>query len=539
MTSSYLRSFIFIVILLCIIGSYNKAHSNNQKTILKLSLQDAINLTYKNNRTIKNSTLQRKSDLFDLKVEKDKFYPDLNFQTVYTRASDINSNKSVSRTRDVYDKYGIATSIALTLKTGAKMSLNWDRYLKKQSLASRDYINSYEFDIKSDLYQESTELRITQPLRKKFGFDVNLGSVKIAEINEKISQETLKKTKEYILTETILAYRYLQYAQKKYEISKESLDVAMKQYIFNKKLVEKGRMAPLDLVQSETDVANKKIDIVLYENQLQKNESDLIRILDIDSNISIHLIDDTLIDNVEIDEIDLNEKKLIKIAFSNNSDLLISKLQIKIAEINLLIASNQKKIDISFTAGYSKTAEFDHFTNIFSKDCIQKADSWDVGLIFSHTMGDYTDEQIYSKKLANLRIAKNNFYDQKETIRLSILEKIREVKLRKKQVELAQKAKFLTRKKLNIELKKLNMGRSSNFQIVSFQNDLVTAKTNELLAIIEFFNSITMLNQSLGIVLLEWIPINKKTKKTGLLLKPALFFAKRSSGIFSTYFCSP
>jgi outer membrane protein TolC len=77
-------------------------------------------------------------------------------------------------------------------------------------------------------------------------------------------------------------------------------------------------------------------------------------------------------------------------------------------------------------------------------------------------------------------------------------------KIRKKQVDLSQKARLLSEKKLAIELKKLDMGRSSNFQIVSFQNDLVTAQTNELLAIIEYYNSIALLEQTLGITLSKW-----------------------------------
>ena len=73
-----------------------------------------------------------------------------------------------------------------------------------------------------------------------------------------------------------------------------------------------------------------------------------------------------------------------------------------------------------------------------------------------------------------------------------------------RQVELAVQARELSERKLDIEQEKLKAGRSTNFQLVSFQNDLLNAQNNELNAKIEYLNALTALDRILGTTLDTW-----------------------------------
>jgi hypothetical protein len=409
--------FLYQLAIICIINLFAvnvPAQDNTPVTVMNLSLKDVITLTYKNNRSINNALLKRKSDQFDLLVEKDRFNPDLTISTSTSRSSSLDKQKKMSRIRSTIDHYSVSTDVSVKLKTGADLSLTWDGYQKRQSSSAMDYLNNYGYDDTKNIYDHQTELRFTQPLLKGFGVKVNTGPLKIAEINEEISKLTLKKTQITILTNAIITYRNLLYAQQQYEISKKSLDVSTKQYELNKKLVERGRMASLDLVQSENDVANKRIALVLSENQLQQKQFDLIQILDIETNHSIRATDRISVENITGDRINLDHSNLIMVALLNNPDLLIALAQQRISEINNMLASNYKQFDLSFTAGYSNNAVFDHMTTLFSHNYDTKNDSWDVGLFFTHTFGDLSDDQNCYRSKVNLRIAKNNVIDEKE-----------------------------------------------------------------------------------------------------------------------------
>jgi outer membrane protein TolC len=57
---------------------------------------------------------------------------------------------------------------------------------------------------------------------------------------------------------------------------------------------------------------------------------------------------------------------------------------------------------------------------------------------------------------------------------------------------------------VEIETEKLKAGRSTNFQLVSYQNDLKNAQKSELDAIITYQNALTTLESKLGITLDRW-----------------------------------
>jgi len=62
----------------------------------------------------------------------------------------------------------------------------------------------------------------------------------------------------------------------------------------------------------------------------------------------------------------------------------------------------------------------------------------------------------------------------------------------------------LSQQKLEIEQEKLKTGRSSNFQVVTFQNDLVSAQIAESSSIINYRNALTALDTAIGTTLNTW-----------------------------------
>jgi len=57
------------------------------------------------------------------------------------------------------------------------------------------------------------------------------------------------------------------------------------------------------------------------------------------------------------------------------------------------------------------------------------------------------------------------------------------------------------------------VGRTTNFQLVTFQNDLVNAQNNELNAKIAYLNALSGLDQIIGTTLDTW-KIEFKTERT-------------------------
>lgn len=138
--------------------------------------------------------------------------------------------------------------------------------------------------------------------------------------------------------------------------------------------------------------------------------------------------------------------------------------------------------------------------------------SWDanrsecnLGLRLSIPLyGDLTRKQYLLTAKTELKKAKLDLEELKANIEIEVLDAIRDVELKLKQVELARQARELSEKKLEVEKEKLRAGRSSNFQIVTFQNDLAKAQYNELNAMINYMNAQTSLDKTLGTTLATW-----------------------------------
>jgi outer membrane protein len=92
----------------------------------------------------------------------------------------------------------------------------------------------------------------------------------------------------------------------------------------------------------------------------------------------------------------------------------------------------------------------------------------------------------------------------KDNIEIEIMDAVRNINIKWEQVKLAQRSRDLSKQQLDIELEKLKVGRSENFQIVIFQNDLIRAENNEIRAKMDYLNALTNLDALLGTTLERW-----------------------------------
>ena len=73
-------------------------------------------------------------------------------------------------------------------------------------------------------------------------------------------------------------------AQRRVEIDRAALERARSQLATNRKLVEGGRMAPQDLVQTEAEVADREYALVDSEYALEEARSTLVNVLDLEDD---------------------------------------------------------------------------------------------------------------------------------------------------------------------------------------------------------------------------------------------------------------
>src|SRR5882757_8533849 len=112
-----------------------------------------------------------------------------------------------------------------------------------------------------------------QQLLNGFGRSVNTRNIRIAKNNRKIADWAFTQQAITTVTNTITAYWELVFAREFVKVQQQAVTVAEKLYNDNKKQLEIGTMAPLDVTRSESELAANRQNLVVAQTvQLQDQQ---------------------------------------------------------------------------------------------------------------------------------------------------------------------------------------------------------------------------------------------------------------------------
>ncbi|MGP0014706.1 TolC family protein, partial [Pseudomonas sp.] len=182
-------------------------------------------------------------------------------------------------------------------------------------------------------------------------------------------------------------------------------------------------------------------------------------------------------------------------------DYLASLLGSQQADLNLVIAKDQSRWDVSLVAGANQIR--DRTDNDLGNVGSRRWDSY-AGVQVQIPIGDLSTRQAEVHARVDVENQQIILADAKQALERSVTDVVRDLGTRWRQYEIAQRAVDLSRRKLDIEREKLSAGRSSNFQVLSYEGDLRNAENARLNALIAYLNAQTQLDLTLGMTLESW-----------------------------------
>jgi len=447
---------------------------------IELTLREVVFLALENNRTIKNQYLERIIQQQDLMVAEDKFSP--NFTPNISLEWD---NLEQGKTTSVTNGLALSARVVMQLPTGGEVNLGWEGLGEQRD--GPGFIGADE-----DQLRQNLELSVRQPLLRNGGIEVNRASIEIARINDKINILDLKSTLINQITEAIFAYRQLIQAQERLKIEISSLEIAQQQVENTQILIDAGRRARVDIIPVKTRVANQEVNLLEARNNLKQRQFDLLEVLDIDPSIVVIASDIQAVYPQPVDLEAIKEK-----ALENRPDYLIAKLNIDQAHFALKVADNQRKWNIDLEASVNHNP---------APNIVEDRTEFIAGLNLTKTLGYRRIERDFKQRQVELLQAENNLDEELQQIEIDVENSIREVQENFRKVELARRATELAEEQLfNQEQRvKLGVGDTSIVDLVQFQEALGQARNDELNTKIEYLNSLTNLQQTIGTTLEAW-----------------------------------
>lgn len=436
-----------------------------------------------------------------------------------------------------------STSLTTGLLTGGQASVSYkDSYLNENAIT----------DILNPTSSPVLQLSIQHNFLQGFGIGVNSRNIVVAKNTFAMSDAVFKGEVISVVAEVLNLYYGLVADYEDVRAKQSALDVAQTFYENNKKEVQIGTMAPLDVTTAEAQVASSQQDLVVSQTTLAQQQVSLKNVL------SRNGLADPLfaeVDIVPLDRIDVPEQdnlpplqNLIATARTNRTDLVVEEANLKNSRITatgtanavlpqlagLASASNQglsgspKAIPI-VTGAQTQTgtsAVPPGFAACPSSvgppgSICEVPNKYFVGGIGT-ALSQVVDRNFPSERagafiaptLRNRSALADAAIDQL-TIRQS------ELQLRKDQNQLAvdvsnqvvglQQARaryaaavrnrILEQQLLDAEQKKFALGASTTYNVVQQQRDLATAQSSEVAALVAYSNARVSLDQTLGTTL--------------------------------------
>ncbi len=450
--------------------------ANMPEGSIPLTLPEAVFLALRSNRAIRSQYLQRVADRFSLRVAEATFDPRFGVTGGVTRSRSNGTNLTQATLGPV---------VNIAAPTGAQFQFGW---LGVQSNTRGS----------SPSGQGRATFQVIQPLLAGGGVDYAMAPVRIARIQEENSKLQLKSLVADQITQTITGYRTLLQAQEQLRIATEALRRARELASVNQALFAAGRLAQVELIQAETSIAQQELQLVGARNQHEAARLALLTLLAVNQNQRIWAVERPAAESARV-----NAERALSVAATNQPDYLRTLLAVEISRINLDVARNQRLWDVSLVAGTGWAAQRADLARTLGA-LAEVRNDFNIGLQFNIPLGQIAREQPEVNATIALRQSELAIEQARDRLRQAVEDVVRNIDTLRRQAELARRARELAGLQLEAELVKLQAGRSSNFQVVSFQGSLQSAESAELSAVIAYSNALTQLDQVLGTTLETW-----------------------------------
>ena len=152
-----------------------------------------------------------------------------------------------------------------TFHSGTNVTVSWNNTRS----SSNSTANVFNPAVNSNL-----QVSLSQPLLNGFGREMGTRNIRIAQNVRKIADWAFAQQAITTITNTTNAYWELVYARENVKVNQQAVAVAQRLYEDNKKQLEIGSMAPLDVTRAESELATDQQNLIFAQTvQLQDEQT--------------------------------------------------------------------------------------------------------------------------------------------------------------------------------------------------------------------------------------------------------------------------
>ena len=458
---------------------------------LQLTLEEAVHRAVENNPDLAIVRLGTEVEAAHVGESKGAFTPV--FSTIFGRSSSVTPPSNFllgDRGVDTNDWFS-STGVRQRLPRGAgTWSVSWDT----ARTTTNNPISSFDPSL-----QSGVQIAFSQPLLRDRKIDPARQQYIIAKRNQESSELRFRESVVQTVAAVKQAYWTLKATVANVTVQQRSLELAEELARQNNVRVGAGQIPPLDLVQAEAEVAQRRENLIRARTAAADAEDRLRRLIMDPADTSFWR---TRVDPIEepagrgpLPDVDA----AVANALNARYDIARAGHELENARTNVEFLSNQRLPDVRLETSYRgsglagtqflRTGGFpgivtatlnrsfgDALTQAFTPDY----PTWSLGVTVSYPLGrSYEDAS-----LARAQVERRQAAQRIASLRLEAAETIRQagrqIQSAAERVDAALAGATLAEQRLDAEQRRYEVGLSTTFLVTQAQRDLLQAQVNLL-----------------------------------------------------------
>jgi outer membrane protein TolC len=355
-------------------------------------------------------------------------------------------------------------------------------------------------------YTPTWSAQYIQPLLRDFRIDSTRQQLLVTRINQDVSDIQLRQITMNTVANVRNAYWDYVFSVQSVDVARQSLVLAEELLRNNQTKVEIGTMAPIDVVQAQSQAAQQRQVLVTAEGARRTAEISLKRL--IVSGTSDPLWTSTIepVDRPDFRPESIDVVGATQRALASRTDVMQARKNLEANDVTLRLLNNQSLPQVNLQARYATTGiggtTFETTGSGVNREVVRvvpggyldalntlfrnRLPTWSLGLNISYNLGTSAADA----SIARARIQQSQIEVQLRQLDLQVTSDVSnaaiQVQNTAERVQAAQAARDLAQQQLDAENSKFGVGMSTNYQVVLAQRDLATAQNNELQAVLAY-----------------------------------------------------
>jgi outer membrane protein len=503
----------------------------------KISLQETVELALKNNRDIEVERVNTQLSHFGLESAQGqydlqfRFGPSFSSSTVPV-ASVLGGGPGGRVTLDTYTWNG---GLQQLLSNGGNVSLFFDN--------NRQTTNNV-FVVLKPQYNTSLGFNFTQPLFRNLKIDPARREIRIAKKQVSLSDAQFRLRVIETVTVVVQAYWDLAYTYNDLEVKQETAQWASNQLEINKRLAAAGTLAQVQIVEAEAELERREGDVLIAMETVGRAQNALKQLVLPDRQNALWSESFKPSDQAELNPRPLELPEAVQKALTSRPELEQINLQNELNEIEVTYNRDQVKPQVDFVASYFSTGlagtvvdQINPFTvqnqiiinrvnelsmlaglppipdlppgvippsfiggysDALSNMIQQRYRTFQMGVNLNLPIRNRTAEANLGRALASGRQLQTLRQRVEQMVEADVRNALQAVVTAQERVESARAGRVASQAQLESEERRFRAGETTNFFVLTRQNQLSEARSRELRTLADYNIAVAHLQRSIA-----------------------------------------